>query len=56
VREGWELVTAPFVFVETGQESRDKFLSSGQNVAIKGATVGYYLFRRAEQNHARAAA
>jgi hypothetical protein len=23
-------------------------LSSGQNVAIKGTTVGYYVFRRAE--------
>ena len=37
-------------FVEQGQESRDKFMSSGQNVAIKGATVGYYLFRRCEAN------
>ncbi len=55
-REGWELVNGSFVFVETGQESRDKFLSYGQNVAIKGTTVGYYLFRRTEQNHARAAA
>jgi hypothetical protein len=47
-REGWELVNGSFVFVEQGQESRDKFLASGQNVAIKGTTVGYYLFRRAE--------
>ena len=47
-REGWELVNGSFVFVEQGQESRDKFMSSGQNVAIKGATVGYYLFRRCE--------
>ncbi|HEY3830518.1 MAG TPA: hypothetical protein VGL57_15090 [Solirubrobacteraceae bacterium] len=48
--EGWELVTGSFVFVEEGQESRDKFASSGQNVATKGATVGYYLFRRSEAN------
>jgi hypothetical protein len=34
--EGWELVTGSFVFVEEGQESRDKFASSGQNVATKG--------------------
>jgi hypothetical protein len=32
------------------QQSRDKFLASGQNVATKGTTVGYYLFRRCEQN------
>jgi hypothetical protein len=49
-REGWELVNGSFVFVEQGQESRDKFLSSGQNVAVKGATIGYYLFKRCEGN------
>jgi hypothetical protein len=49
--EGWELVNGSFVFVEQGQESRDKFMSSGQNVAITGTTIGYYLFRRSE--HAR---
>jgi hypothetical protein len=54
--EGWELVNGAFVFVEEGQQSRDKFLSSGQNVAIKGTTVGYYLFRRAEANRRPAAA
>jgi hypothetical protein len=48
--EGWELVTGSFVFVEQGMQSRDKLMSSGQNVAIKGATVGYYLFRRCEAN------
>jgi hypothetical protein len=49
-REGWELVSGSFVFREQGQQSRDKFMSSGQNVAIKGTTVGYYLFRRAEHH------
>jgi hypothetical protein len=48
--EGWELVNGGFVFVEEGQQSRDKFMSSGQNVATKGSVVGYYLFRRAPQN------
>jgi hypothetical protein len=48
--EGWELVNGSFVFLEQGQQSRDKFLASGQNVAIKGTTVGYYLFRRAEEH------
>lgn len=45
--EGWDLVNGSFVFVAQGEQSRDKFMSSGQNVAIKGTTVGYYLFRRA---------
>jgi multidrug efflux pump subunit AcrA (membrane-fusion protein) len=44
--EGWELVNGSFVFVEQGQQSRDKFMSSGQQVATKGVTMGYYLFRR----------
>jgi hypothetical protein len=48
--EGWELVNGSFVFVEQGQQSRDKFMSSGQNVATKGTTVGYYLFRRSDAN------
>jgi hypothetical protein len=29
-REGWDLVSGDFVFVEEGQQSRDKFMSSGQ--------------------------
>ena len=49
-RQGWELVNASFVFREQGSQSRDKFLSSGQNVAVKGTTVGYYLFRRQPEN------
>jgi len=49
-KQGWELVNGSFVFVEQGSQSRDKFMSSGQNVAVKGTTVGYYLFRRCEAN------
>jgi hypothetical protein len=48
--EGWDLVNGDFVFVQEGQESRDKFLASGQNVAIKGTVLGYYLFKRCEAN------
>jgi hypothetical protein len=48
--EGWDIVNGSFVFVEQGQQSRDKFMSSGQNVAIQGTIVGYYLFRRSEEN------
>ncbi|GAB2988304.1 hypothetical protein LWP59_08795 [Amycolatopsis acidiphila] len=49
-QEGRELVNGSFVFVEQGQESRDKFMSSGQNVAIKGEVMGYYLLKRCEVN------
>ncbi|MGI9157406.1 MAG: hypothetical protein ACR2FG_12365 [Marmoricola sp.] len=52
VAEGWELITGSFVFVVQGEQSRDKFMASGQNVAVKGATVGYYLFRRTDHNRA----
>jgi len=48
--EGWELVNGSFVFVETGEVSRSKALSSGQQVAISGTVVGYYLFKRNEAN------
>ena len=34
--EGWELVNGSFVFHELGSESRDKFMASGQNIAVKG--------------------
>jgi hypothetical protein len=42
---GWELVHTGFVFRQTHQDSRDKFLASGQQVAITGQTVGIYLFK-----------
>ena len=53
--QGWELVNGSFVFVHEGEQSRDKFLSSGQNVATKGRIVGFYLFRRCEANRLAAA-
>jgi hypothetical protein len=49
-REGWEIVSADFPFVMTGQQSRDKFLASGQNVAIAGTVFGYYVFKRCDAN------
>ncbi len=49
-REGWELITGSFVFLEEGSQSRDKLMSSGQNIAVKGRNMGYYLFRRCEAN------
>jgi hypothetical protein len=46
--QGWELVTGSFVFVHEGEQSRDKFMSSGQNVATKGRIEGFYLFKRCD--------
>ena len=48
--EGWDLVNGSFVFHELGSESRDKFLASGQNIAVKGTVIGYYVFRRCDEN------
>lgn len=48
--QGWELVNGSFVFIHEGSQSRDKFMSSGQNLAVKGTVVGYYLFRRCREN------
>jgi hypothetical protein len=48
--EGWEIVNSGFVFVQTGSESRDKFMASGQQIAVRGTVVGYYLFKRCESN------
>ncbi|PKL31225.1 hypothetical protein CVV43_03695 [Candidatus Saccharibacteria bacterium HGW-Saccharibacteria-1] len=45
-KEGWDLIQAGFTFRQTHQDSRDKLLASGQQVAITGQTVGLYLFRR----------
>jgi hypothetical protein len=44
--EGWRLEHAGFVYVMTGQTSRDKFLASGQQTAVMGEVSGIYLFRR----------
>jgi hypothetical protein len=38
------------VLLELGSESRDKFIASGQHVAVKGTVLGYYLFKRCEPN------
>jgi hypothetical protein len=34
--QGWEIVNGSFVFLELGSESRDKFIASGQQIAVKG--------------------
>jgi len=45
--QGWRLEHASYVYRVTGSESRDKFLSSGQQEAIRGEIVGVYIFRSA---------
>lgn len=45
---GWHLEHASWVYVQTGQNSRDKFLASGQHVVVTGEVLGIYLFRRDE--------
>lgn len=44
--EGWDLHCMSTTFVNEGEESRDKFMSSGQNVAVRGRIVGTYVFLR----------
>lgn len=46
--EGWDLTTAQYVYVMTGQDSREKWTSSGERVAVTGRIVGIYLFKRRE--------
>ncbi len=43
---GWHLEHADWVYIQTGQNSRDKFLASGQHVVVTGEVFGIYLFRR----------
>jgi hypothetical protein len=42
---GWRLEHTGYVFMITGESSRDKMLSTGQQTAVSGVTVGIYLFR-----------
>lgn len=51
--EGWRLEHAGFVYVMTGQTSRDKIAgwSGGQLTAVNGQVNGIYLFRRRPTPH-----
>ncbi|MFZ0323663.1 MAG: hypothetical protein WAN48_05970 [Actinomycetes bacterium] len=44
--QGWRLNHVGYVFVPTGQLSRDRFLGTGQNVAVNGVTIGVPVPRR----------
>jgi len=46
VVEGWDFHTLSTTFVNEGEESRDKFMASGQYVAVRGRIVGTYVFTR----------
>jgi hypothetical protein len=46
---GWHLEHVGYIFMITGESSRDKFLASGQQTAVSGETVGIYLFRNGDQ-------
>ena len=43
--EGWRMIDAGYVFLQTGSVSRDKLLSSGQQEVISGQVLGIYTFR-----------
>lgn len=51
---GWRLEHANWVYIQTGQNSRDKFLASGQHVVVTGEVLGIYLFRRDDARAKRA--
>ena len=44
--EGWRLEHVGYFFMPTGESTADRFLGTGQNIAVSGETVGAYLFRR----------
>jgi hypothetical protein len=45
---GWHLENVGYVFIVTSESSRDKFMASGQQVAVSGETIGIYLFRNVD--------
>ncbi len=51
---GWHLLHADWVYIQTGQNSRDKFMASGQHVVVTGEVIGIYLFRRDDTRVGRA--
>lgn len=49
-REGWDFHSVATAFINEGEVSRDKFLASGQQVAVRGRLVGTYVFTRRNVN------
>lgn len=44
---GWRLEHAGYYFMVTGETSSNRFMVSGQAIAVSGVTIGVYLFRNA---------
>jgi len=47
---GWKLEHVGYIFMMTGESSRDKFMASGQQTAVSGKTIGIYLFRNVDSD------
>ncbi|MGI8577369.1 MAG: hypothetical protein ACR2KG_05500 [Nocardioidaceae bacterium] len=45
---GWRLEHASYVFMVTGETSREHVFMSGDSTAVSGKTVGIYLFRNTD--------
>jgi hypothetical protein len=43
---GWQLEHTGFVFIQTGQDSKEKFFVGGQKSTVQGEIRGIYVFRR----------
>jgi hypothetical protein len=50
---GWHLEHASWVYVQTGMNSKDKVMSSGQWTNVSGEVIGMYLFRRRDDSKPR---
>lgn len=46
---GWRLEHAGYVFVVTGETSRDRVFATGESTAVSGTTLGIYLFRTIDE-------
>jgi hypothetical protein len=45
---GWKLEHAGYIFMITGESSRDRIMATGERTTVSGQTVGIYLFRRVD--------
>ncbi|MGZ5362696.1 MAG: hypothetical protein ACXWZR_00685 [Mycobacterium sp.] len=50
---GWRLEHANWVYVQTGQNSRNNLIATGQQVVVTGEVLGIFLFRRDEERGQR---
>jgi hypothetical protein len=45
---GWKFEHAGYIFMITGESSRDRIMATGERTTVSGQTVGIYLFRRVD--------